>query len=384
MTRFLTPFKRLMMVTLVVVSGTLLSKPLSAEASMNPLPVPLMLVGVGGTRTMYIVSTSNVFDSSHPSACGIDCYSLLRTTDGGAHFTVRTLPATSYSSDSLTGSLDQLVFANTRDGYALMGSGAPTALYVTHDGAGTWRRETIATGTTILGFSATHNAVYAVVAHCSASATCSKYRIARSSLAASKWTVSALPSWPLDVGVGIGSFESTVWLTQQSTRTVWLLTSHNLGKSFSRSSAPDLGSVYACHLTATSSTVLWAECPTGMAVSFFYSGDAGSKWNHIPTHLFAGTGGGYFDPVSGSLAYLAYGPADTPGSKNFFRITHEGLTMTAVGKLTCNIVNGLVFTDASRGFAACDKNNTFASTVLLRTSDGGATWNRATTFYPPL
>jgi hypothetical protein len=113
-----------------------------------------------------------------------------------------------------------------------------------------------------------------------------------------------------------------------------------------------------------------------MQVSFFYSGDGGVNWNSLSVKQFAGTGGGAFDPVSSTVAYLAYGLSDSPGPKNLYRVTNDGRTMTAVGKLSCNIVNGLVFTNAMHGLAACDRSNTQATTYLLHTSDGGATWSK--------
>jgi len=376
--------RRLFAAVVLVLTGCGLVASRNTGASMNPPPVPLMVVGVSGTRTVYVVSTSNIFDSKHPAACGIGCYLLKRTTDGGTHFSYRDLPRTTYTSDSLTGTLDQLVFANAHDGYALMGSAVPTRLYVTRDGAGTWTRKVIASGTTILAFAATRTELYAVVANCSRSMACSDLRFARSSLSGANWTVSPLPRWPAHMGVGMGAFGSTVWLTQQSRKyNVLLLTSHDSGAHFSQAVAPDLGSVYACHVTATSAASLWAECPTGMLVSFYYSGNGGVTWNHLPSRQFAGTGGGYFDPVSSSLAYLVFGLANASGPRNLYRVTNKGLTMTAVGKLKCASVNDLVYTDALHGFAACFQHDTWASSVLLRTSDGGITWGRVNSFYNP-
>jgi hypothetical protein len=136
-------------------------------------------------------------------------------------------------------------------------------------------------------------------------------------------------------------------------------------------------------MTATSDTSLWAECPTGMSSSFHYSGNGGRTWNAIPVRQFSNTGGGFFEPVSDSLAFMALGLADSSGSKNFYRVTNEGRSTAAVGRLPCNIVNGLAFTDATHGFAACDERNSFSSTILLKTSNGGATWSPATSFYTP-
>ncbi len=384
MTRTSCDLKRFVIVVLLLLSGLVITTQRPAEASMNPPLVPLMLAGVSGTHTVYVVSTSNLFDSSHPSACGFGCYLLERTTDGGAHFKVLDLPRTSYLNDSLTGTLDQLVFANTSDGYALMGAGAPRSLYVTLNGGGSWHRENIASGTEILRFAATTSHVVAVVARCGSATPCTDFRLATSPLPADHWTLSPLANWPVGMGVGLGAFGSTIWLTQQTHSTVKLMTSHNLGVTFTERSAPRLGSVYACYMTATSDASLWAECPTGMASSFFYSSTGGLTWNIIPVRQFSNTGGGFFEPVSSSLAFLALGRSDSLGARNFYDVTNQGRSLTPAGKLPCNIVNGLVFTDPTHGFAACDELNSFASTILLKTSNGGATWSPATSFYSPI
>jgi photosystem II stability/assembly factor-like uncharacterized protein len=374
---------RLFLVVTLVTSGVALATSANASASMNPAPIPLMVVRVNDSSTVYVVTTSNEFEAKKPAACGSGCFLLRQSTDDGALFRYKSLPRIHYESDSLTGNLDQLVFATADDGYALMGVGAPTSLYVTLDGAGSWRREVIARNTTILGFTATTRELYAVIANCSKSLACTHYQLARSTLTARTWSFVPLPEWPTDVGVGMGAYGSTVWLTQQSTQTVWLLTSHDQGTTFTRKSAPEIGSVYACRMTATSSMTLWADCPTGMAVSFLFSGDGGTTWNRVPDRQFSGTGGGFFDPVSRSLAYLDFGPADSPGSKNLYRITNDGLSVKAVGKLPCKIADGLVFIDAQHGFAACDQNSSYASTVFLQTSNGGVTWKKNASFYDP-
>jgi len=171
-----------------------------------------------------------------------------------------------------------------------------------------------------------------------------------------------------------------VWLSLQPPHTSELLISHDSGTTFIRTSEPDLVSINGCSMNATSNSALWAECPTGMAVSFFYSGNGGLSWNRVPNHQFSGTGGGYFDPVSNSLAYLDYGPNNSSNAKNLFQITKKGLEVRAVGRLPCESVDGLVFTDALHGLAACDTGSTLPSIILERTTNGGVTWRRDSAF----
>jgi hypothetical protein len=350
---------------------------LSAGAAKGPVLAPQLLARVNGSSTVYVLSTSADFESDNPAACNYQaCFHLQRTNDNGAHFTTGHLPSITFANGSLLGNLSQVIFATMDDGYILLGGSPVATLKVTVDGAKTWHSESIAPDVSILDFTTTHSELYAVIAHCPKSGECTNYRIARSPLSANRWSFTKLAKWPSGMGVGMGAYGSSVWLTQQTHATVVVFSSHNRGRTFTRSSAPKLGSVYACSITAMSTTALWAECPTGMSVSFFYSGDGGVHWNVLPVVQFAGTGGGAFDPVSSTVGYLAYGPSDTPGAKNLYRITNDGRTMTPVGRLACNIVNGLVFTDTMHGLAACDRGNTQATTYLLQTFDGGATWKK--------
>lgn len=373
-----TPMKRLALAAALLASClAVATAPLFAGAATRPAPAPQMLAGVNGSSIVYVLSTSVHFDGTNPAMCHYQaCYDLRRTNDNGSHFTTLKLPPIAYVHGALTGDLERLVFANSNDGYAILGTSTPSVLYVTMDGARSWHQEAIAPGFSIFDCTATRNKLYAVIARCPKDMDCTDFRIARSSLAAVRWSTTPLPTSPPGTGVGMGAFGSNVWLSRQSMATALLLISHNGGRSFTRWSVPVLGSVVACSMTAMSATALWAQCPTGMAVSFFYSGDGGTRWNRIPVSQFMGTGGGAFDPVSSAVAYLDYGLSDTSSSDNLFRVTNDGRTMTAVGKLACDIANGLVFTNVTHGLAACDRSNTGATTHLLGTSDGGATWTK--------
>jgi hypothetical protein len=273
----------------------------------------------------------------------------------------------------MLGNLNRLVFATTQHGYILL-QGPTTTLQVTADGAKNWHREVIAPGFSILDLTTTESELYAVIARCPKLGECTDYQFARSSLSASKWSFSSLSHWLSVYGVGMGAFGSNVWLNQQTASAVVMLTSHNQGRTFIRSTVAKLGSVSACSITATSATALWAQCPTGMMVSFFHSSDGGVIWNALPTDQFSGTGGGAFYPVSSTVAYLAYGLNNSRSSRNFYRVTNEGRTMTAVGKLMCTSIVGMEFTSSMDGLVACYLGNQ-ANTSLLHTSDGGSTWN---------
>jgi hypothetical protein len=386
MTRALTSLMRLLIVIVLAVAATSLATTRTVNAAMNPAPVPLMLVRINETSTVYVVSTSSYFDPAHPSACDPqDCYLLKRTTNNGASFTLLNLPPVSYQKNSIAGNLVNLEFANSLDGYALLREGVFLTLYVTLDGAASWHRQSIARGEQILALVADRNQLFALIAHCANNHTCTDLRQARSTPAARTWTVATLPrTFPHSFYqnyFGIAAYGPNVWATIQGPKSPVVYTSHDQGRTFTVSLAPSLGSVTACSLTADSARALWAQCPTGMMVSFFHSGDAGVHWTNIDHRGYSGTGGGYFDPVSGSLAYLDYGQTGPSRPKNLFRITNAGRVSTPAGVLRCNDVFGLVFTDLHHGLAICSQGYTLASTDLLRTSDAGATWRRVTAFY---
>ena len=112
--------------------------------------------------------------------------------------------------------------------------------------------------------------------------------------------------------------------------------------------------------------------------------DTVKQWVNVCGLGYASTGCGYFDPVSSSLAYLDCGQTGTSRPKNLFRITNAGRTSTTSGVLHCDDVSRLVFTDANHGQAISDHFYELASTYLVGTSDGGATWSRATSFFERL
>lgn len=389
MARLLTLFNRTFVVIVAAVAGFAISiaSIASAGTTTKSEPTPLMLIGVAGTPYTFVVSSYSVGCSHEP------CLRLQRTSDDGKSFTTLHAPPLTFVSKNPLGNLRQLVFANEQDGYALLSSPNgtqlfPTYMYVTTDGARTWHRASVGRDDSILSVVATKGNLYADIAHCTNVNKCADYLLARSTLAAMKWTITAMPRLlrvtPYPNYHDMTAFGSDVWVTVVTMKSPLLFTSHDQGRTFTQSLAPKLGAVTACALTAESSSSLWAECPTGMMVSFFYSGDGGAQWTTVNRYGYAGTGGGYFAPVSSSLAYLDYGQTGPSRPRNIFRITNAGRTSTPVGVLRCTGVGGLVFTDSQHGLAICDASYSTSSTYLARTSDGGATWSHATPYYTPV
>lgn len=366
--------KSLVIALLVVLAGLAIAAPPATAGASKPFAfTPLTVTRANSSTVVYVVGSvkcSNVL-----------CLRLLRTSDNGAHFETVSLPPIPANPVSSTGMLDELVFANANDGYALVGGGyaaegynPPSLIYATFNGARTWHKENIANGVGIFAFEASANEVYAVTAHCvGTKLPCQNYRLNRSALSAKKWTSGPIPGYSAGLELGLfGAYGSYVWL--DVTQLGRVDTSHNDGKTFTVSLHRNFGSPGTCDLTATSESTLWARCPTGMMADFFYSRDGGVRWSTIPTGLYSNTGGGTFDPVSNTLAYLNYGQSvATPG---LYRITGAGRHLVDVGKLPCASVESFLFSDEAHGLALCLKSAAASSAHLVQTSNGGASWHR--------
>jgi hypothetical protein len=338
---------------------------------------PRMLVRVASSKLVYVVGENSCGRSS--------CLALQRTDNNGASFDTVTPPPTTDIKDSLVGSLDEIVFANARDGYALEGQNGGEGvnngdvLYATFNGARTWTKVPEPKGNALSRIAVSSDTLYGVTMHCAKQANgnvgCTKYQLVHTSLSVKHWVSAAVPngrSFPWGFLGNVAAFGSNVWLTEGAKWSL-VVASHDHGESFTK--IPALGSVAGCNLTAASASVLWAACPTGMEVSFAYSDTAGSKWTTVRTNQFMGTGGGYFDPVSANLAYLDYG-----GSRPLYRVTDSGRDVTKAGTLECSSVNSslgsLVFTGERTGLVICDPGGLWSSARLERTANGGATWSR--------
>jgi hypothetical protein len=169
------------------------------------------------------------------------------------------------------------------------------------------------------------------------------------------------------------AYGSEVWISEQPPGSAVIFYSRDGGRSFQKLTTPKLGSVNACGLIPESAVALWAECPTGMQESFLFSQNAGKSWTPVPQQAFYGTGGGFFDAVSTTLAFLDYG-----ATRPLVRITTSPRTATRVGVLSCSkinsSVNGLIFTNARDGLALCLPGDGQSVGRLEKTLNGGRMW----------
>jgi hypothetical protein len=224
----------------------------------------------------------------------------------------------------------------------------------------------------IESIAATTTRLYLEVANCAVTVPyCQNFRLASSPLSADHWTSEPIP---VSRTSAEGSFfgpvaarGSDVWVTETGSR-AFVVHSTDEGRTFTLIASPELLSVTGCALTVASPTTLWAQCSTGMLDGFWFSADTARSWTYVATPKpVSGTGGGFFDPVSANLAFLARGsPANVVE-----RVSNHAHTVTSVGRLACPDVLSMVFVDASHGLAACED---FTYSFLEVTSNGGATW----------
>lgn len=342
----------------------------SSAAGTNGAFVPGLLVRVPDSHIVYVLG-----ESKCPRT---DCFLLYRTNNDGSSFAKVWLPPIRNERGSPTGNLSQLVFANASHGYALEGGYNQRTLFVTSDGAKTWHKIVVAKGRAIGGVTVTTNHLYAMTMQCPhKSGNCTDFRLARSSLGAKSWASTPIPNNTFSEGGFIGSvaaFGSDVWFTE-ALHSTWLVTSRDGGRSFTKTSVPwpTLVSVAGCGLTATSKETLWAQCPTGMQVSYYVSSDGGSTWTPIlASKRIMGTGGIYFDPVSSDLAVLDVGGP----SFDIYRITNNAHTLVVGRLMSPNDGPSMVFTSSKNGLSISSPNRNSAQIILRRTNNGGTSWKR--------
>jgi hypothetical protein len=304
---------------------------------------------------------------------------MYRTNADATTFTRVTAPPVTREQGGTSGTtLDDVVFANANDGYATVGNYSPSALYATTNGARTWRRVMHAKDLSILVV-VTNSEIFVTSVTCQPrSIVCGQFTTRRASLKAKDWVT--LPRlWKTGTSPketyyrpSLAAYGDTVWELQTGS-VMYLWTSHNDGRTFSRAEEkfPELASVSGCAITPMSLVSLWAQCPTGMQVSFWHTENGGATWSSAsPAKLqFFGTGGGSFYPITSSLAVLDYGAVATP--PDLYRISQGGALFTPIGEVRCYSASPMFFTNVSDGLMVCGLNST---TLVRRTSDGGATW----------
>lgn len=336
-----------------------------AWSSARPSAEPLLLARVPLSSTIYVVASGQCMSAS--------CLELLRTSVTAGRFTHATLPPIGPQSGSATGTLSDLAFASANVGFAVLDAAGSPRLYATSDGARSWHRWALRVPGIVESVAVTGDTLYLEMAFCAVTVPyCDNFRVARTPLNAPHWSSTAIPgSDTAAEGSFFGpltAYGSQVWVTETGSR-AFVAHSLDRGHHFSLVASPQLLSVTGCALTATSPTDLWAQCSTGMQEAFWFTSNDLKSWTYLdtPRPVF-GTGGGRFDPVSASLAYLAGGASFA----SLLRVTNGARDVTNAGRLVCPNLLGLTFTDVDHGLAVC---SSYSTSDLKRTSDGGATWH---------
>lgn len=358
----------LLTVSLVTLTSFVVSP--SADALTPSRQTPVLLVRAGSSKDFYVVTTRGC---NAPA-----CLRMYRTNSDATIFTRVSPPPVTREQGGVAGTtLDNVVFANAKDGYATVGNDSPSALYVTINGARTWKRVMHAKDLSI-SVVVTGGEIFVTSVTCQPrSISCGQFTTLRASLAAKDWVT--LPQlWKTGAspketyyGPSLAAFDRTVWELQTGPET-YLWTSHNNGRTFSRAEEkfPELVSVSGCTITPMSPISLWAQCPTGMQESFWHSTNGGATWSLASPakYQFFGTGGGSFDPITSSVAVLDYGAAATP--PDLYRISEGGVSFSPIDEVRCS-GESMLFTNVSDGLMVCRLNST---ALVRRTNNGGATW----------
>lgn len=294
------------------------------------------------------------------------CTSIVRTTDGGAHFVGIPAPVAPLARSGSDPGVAALRFANRLDGFA-GADGLPQPLYATHDGGLHWRR----TLGDVLAFTVSGGRVYAVTGS-RAGDTVRGLRLASSPADADRWRTTALPVPAGSSLLAITAHGGSVWLSLTpagNPRAQALLYSRDSGITLSLATSPCTPGLGG-DLQAASARVLWAVCPTGTMAAAWRSTDAGAQWTQLTAPGLELSNGARLGVISESAAVIAPGGIARP-----LRTTDGGRSFAPVSGPQGAQASWewIGFTDPSTGSALLAGAGGPAR--LWRSADGGADWS---------
>ena len=300
------------------------------------------------------------------------CTSIVRTTDGGAHFVGIPAPVAPLAIGTRAG-VSELRFANPRDGFAGPGGFQTAPLWATHDGGEHWH----AALSHVIAFTVSGNRVYALTGSCT-NGTCSGLALSVSPAPADQWTSTRLPVKSLSGAPALTAHDSSVWLSLTAAGSApgseVLVYSNDGGHTLQTRSSPCTPGLGG-DLEASSAQVVWAVCPTGMMAQAWRSADAGAHWESLPVRPGL-SNGARIAPASDSAAVISAG-----GVAPVYRTTDEGRTFVTVVPPSGSGPgwDWIGFTDPMTGSAlragAGTGVNGEAPFELWRSSDGGTHWS---------
>lgn len=339
-------------------------------------PVPADFNPVSVTAT----SPDDAWVLGQATCGGSVCSAIVRTTDGGRHW-AGLPPAPIADTSEAPNSIDALRFATPLVGYAFgaqpfRGSASRTPIWQTTDGGGHWRRLALAN---VRAFATSAGDVDVVTGACR-NGVCGRLTFRRAPLGTVTWRSTVLPVTAAEPLVALTAHGSSIWISVSPTAThaqQTLLTSRDGGATFAAGRSPCVNGLGG-DLEATSSSVVWAVCPTGMLAGALRSTDGGAGWTPIGGHRPL-VNAAQLAPASDLVAVLATGD-----QAQLLRTGNGGRTFDPVWPVAAGSWRGVVFADASSGYALQIVPKPARLPLgppygeLLRTMDGGATWSRLT------
>jgi photosystem II stability/assembly factor-like uncharacterized protein len=306
-----------------------------------------------------------------PCATG-ECPSIVRTADGGGSFVSLPAPASPIAG---TAGVTTLRFATLLDGYAFGGPLGP--FWDTHDGGEHWSQPGLRG---VEAFGIGNGYVFAATSICG-TGSCPGFALRRSSIGSDDWTDLALPPAAATAGsVSMTVHGASVWVmvtTSTSTtpsKVIWRST--DSGTSFTSETAPCIPGLGGT-AQASSTSVLWAVCPTGMMASSFRSVNGGASWSSIATPEMPNSA--RIAPAGDTVAVVSTG-----STGELLRTSDGGTSFVRVRGAFPGFWAFLGFTDTSTGSGLlvlstqASKTPHVPAEQLWRSTDGGVDWHPVT------
>ncbi|MGH9104730.1 MAG: WD40/YVTN/BNR-like repeat-containing protein [Acidimicrobiales bacterium] len=300
------------------------------------------------------------------------CTSIVRTTDGGAHFVGIPAPAAPIDTGQspgapVHGAINTLRFADRNDGYAF-DTNRGGSFWDTHDGGQHWAQSSSLSGLSLLSFGTGGGYAFALVGTCQ-NGSCSDLAVERSPVGSDSWAKlqAPLPAGAEQVATmtvqGADLWFSMTTSANQPNQV--LVAGSGSGSHFTTYTSP-CGSGLAGTIDASSPSVVWAVCPTGMMAEAERSTDGGAHWQPMATGELENSA--LLAPASDTTAVL-----QPSGQGQLLRTTDGGSTWQPVTKGPSNGYWAWVgFTDASTASGLWASGG--SGNQLWRSTDGGATW----------